>query len=148
MIAVISRVSSADVCVEHKSVGSIGHGLLVLIGVANTDEQSDLDYIVNKTAGLRIFSRDSKMNDDVVKVNGQILLVSQFTLLGDARKGRRPDFAMAAKADKAKRIYEQCEAAFIEKGIDTQTGEFGADMQVSSVGDGPVTILLDSNKRI
>ena len=147
MIAVVSRVNSAHVSVENTSVGRIGAGLLVLLGVAKEDEQSDLDYIVNKTAGLRIFSRDNKMNDDIVKVGGQILLVSQFTLLGDARKGRRPDFAAAAKAEKAKRMYEQCAAAFMQKGIDTQTGEFGEDMQVSSVGDGPVTILLDSNKR-
>ena len=97
--------------------------------------------------GLRIFSRDDKMNDDVTQVGGQILLVSQFTLLGDARKGRRPDFAAAANAAKAKQLYEQCARAFEARGIATQTGEFGADMQVHSVGDGPVTILLDSNKR-
>jgi len=148
MIAVVSRVSSADVAVLGQSVGRIGHGLLVLLGVDGADEQSDLEYIVNKTAGLRIFSRDGKMNDDVIEVGGQILLVSQFTLLGDARKGRRPDFAAAAGADMAKKLYEQCAAAFERKGIGTQTGQFGADMQVSSVGSGPVTILLDSKKRL
>ena len=147
MIAVVSRVRCAKVEVDGKSVGSIGPGLLVLLGVADADEQSDLDYIVSKTAGLRIFTRDDKMNDDVTQVNGQILLVSQFTLLGDARKGRRPDFGAAAKAAKAKQMYEQCALAFEQRGIVTQTGQFGADMQVSSVGDGPVTILLDSNKR-
>lgn len=147
MIAVVSRVKSAWVQVDGKSVGSIGAGLLVLLGVGSADEQSDLDYIVSKTTGLRIFSAEGKMNDDVIKAGGQILLVSQFTLLGDARKGRRPDFSKAAKAEPAKQMYERCAAAFEEKGIDTQTGEFGADMQVQSVGDGPVTILLDSNKR-
>ncbi|MBT3318230.1 MAG: D-tyrosyl-tRNA(Tyr) deacylase [Clostridia bacterium] len=147
MIAVVSRVRCAKVEVDGKSVGSIGPGLLVLLGVADADEQSDLNYIVSKTAGLRIFTRDDKMNDDVTQVNGQILLVSQFTLLGDARKGRRPDFGAAAKAAKAKQLYERCALAFEQMGIVTQTGQFGADMHVSSVGDGPVTILLDSNKR-
>jgi D-tyrosyl-tRNA(Tyr) deacylase len=147
MIAVVSRVKSAKVQVDGKSVGSISAGLLVLLGVAEADEQSDLNYIVSKTAGLRIFCRDDKMNDDVTQAGGQILLASQFTLLGDARKGRRPDFGAAAKAAKAKQLYEQCALAFEQMGIVTQTGEFGADMQVHSIGDGPVTILLDSNKR-
>jgi D-tyrosyl-tRNA(Tyr) deacylase len=147
MIAVVSRVRSAKVEVEGKNVGSIDTGLLVLLGICKEDTQNDLDYIVSKTAGLRIFEVDGKMSDDVIKAGGNILLVSQFTLLGDARKGRRPDFGAAADAIKAKQMYEQCALALREKGIVTQTGEFGADMQVSSVGDGPVTILLDSNKR-
>lgn len=147
MIAVVERVKSAEVTVDGQAVGSISKGLLVLLGVAQEDEQQDLDYIVNKVSGLRIFERDDKMNDSVMDVGGQILVVSQFTLLGDARKGRRPDFMGAAKADKANKIYEQCIAAFRDMGIETQTGQFGADMQVKSIGDGPVTILLDSNKK-
>lgn len=147
MIAVVERVKSAEVTVDGQAVGSIDKGLLVLLGVAKEDEQQDLDYIVNKVSGLRIFERDDKMNDSVIDVGGQILVVSQFTLLGDARKGRRPDFTRAAKADKANKMYEQCIAAFKDIGIDTQTGKFGADMKVKSIGDGPVTILLDSNKK-
>lgn len=147
MIAVVERVKSAEVTVDGQVIGSIEKGLLVLLGVANEDEQPDLNYIVNKVSGLRIFERDDKMNDSVVDVGGQILVVSQFTLLGDARKGRRPDFMGAAKAAKANEMYEQCITAFRDMGIDTQTGQFGADMQVKSIGDGPVTILLDSNKK-
>ena len=147
MIAVVERVLSAGVTVDGEVIGSIGRGLLVLLGVAQTDEESDLDYIAGKIAGLRIFERDDKMNDSVVDIEGQILLVSQFTLLGDARKGKRPDFIAAAKADKAKMMYEQCINKLREQGIDTRTGKFGAHMLVESAGDGPVTILLDSNKR-
>jgi len=147
MIAVVERVSRADVTVEGKTVGSIKEGLLVLLGVQRGDGQSDLDYIVGKTTGLRIFPEDGKMRKSVVDVGGQILLVSQFTLLGDVRKGRRPDFAAAADAHTAKQMYEQCAAAFADMEIHTQTGEFGAYMQVDSTGDGPVTILLDSKKR-
>lgn len=147
MIAVVERVSSAKVFVQGENIGSIEKGLLVLLGVDRKDEQSDLDYIVNKTAGLRIFAADGKMTQSVLDVGGQILVVSQFTLLGDARKGRRPDFMSAAKADKARIMYESCIDAFREKGIITRTGEFGADMQVCPVCDGPVTILLDSKRR-
>jgi D-tyrosyl-tRNA(Tyr) deacylase len=147
MIAVVERVSSASVSVEGEKSGSIGKGLLVLLGVAGTDDEKDLEYIAGKIAGLRIFERDNKMNDSVTDIGGQILLVSQFTLLGDARKGKRPDFIAAAKADKARKLYEQCIIKLRNMGIDTYTGVFGADMKVESVGDGPVTILLDSNKR-
>ncbi len=147
MIAVVERVSSASVSVEGEKTGSIGKGLMVLLGVAGTDDEKDLEYIAGKIAGLRIFERDNKMNDSVTDIGGQILLVSQFTLLGDARKGKRPDFIAAAKADKARKLYEQCIIKLRDMGIDTQTGVFGADMKVESVGDGPVTILLDSNKR-
>ena len=147
MIAVVERVSSARVLVGRKTAGSIGSGLLVLLGVAKTDGRQDIDYIAGKIAGLRIFERENKMNDSVADTKGQILLVSQFTLLGDARKGKRPDFTAAAKADKAEELYEQCVQKLRSMGIDTQTGVFGADMKVESVGDGPVTILLDSNKR-
>lgn len=147
MIAVVERVSRASVTVEERDVGSISHGLLVLLGVEEEDKQSDLDYIVNKTAGLRIFSRDGKMTDSVMDVSGSILLVSQFTLLGDVRRGKRPDFTKAAGADQARAIYQQCIDAFRNMGIPTQTGEFGAHMSVHSCGDGPVTILLDSKRK-
>lgn len=147
MIAVVERVHSANVTVEDEEVGSIGKGLLVLLGVEKDDEQSDLDYIVHKTAGLRIFSSDGKMTLSVTDVGGEIIVVSQFTLLGDARKGRRPDFSNAAGADHARMMYEQCIAAYRDMGITTATGAFGADMRVNVSGDGPVTILLDSRRK-
>lgn len=146
MIAVVERVSSASVTVEEREVGSISHGLLVLLGVERDDTQSDLDYIVNKTAGLRVFSREGKMTDSVTDVSGSILVVSQFTLLGDVRRGKRPDFSKAAGAEQARAMYEQCINTFQNMGIPTQTGEFGAHMNVNSCGDGPVTILLDSKR--
>ncbi len=147
MIAVVERVSRASVTVDGKTVGQIGQGLLVLLGVAQDDTDSDLDYIVRKTANLRIFSVDDKMTSSIKDVGGQVLLVSQFTLLGDARKGNRPDFTGAAQADHAKKIYEACIEALRAQGLDVQTGEFGAHMSVNSCGDGPVTILLDSKRR-
>lgn len=147
MIAVVERVSRASVTVEELEVGSISHGLLVLLGVERDDKQSDLDYIVSKTAGLRVFSRDGKMTDSVIDVSGSILVVSQFTLLGDVRRGKRPDFTKAAGAEQARAMYEQCIDTFRNMGIPTQTGEFGAHMNVNSCGDGPVTILLDSKRK-
>ena len=147
MVAVVERVSRASVTVEEHEVGSISHGLLVLLGVEKDDTHSDLDYIVKKTAGLRIFSRDGKITDSVMDVEGSILLVSQFTLLGDVRRGKRPDFTNAAGAEQARAMYEQCIEAFRKMDIPTQTGEFGAHMSVHSCGDGPVTILLDSKRK-
>lgn len=148
MVAVIERVSSAVVTVQERCTGSIGAGLLVLLGVQKDDGPGDLDYIVNKTAGLRIFSEEGKMTSSVLDTGGQILVVSQFTLLGDARKGKRPDFSGAADAGLARRMYEACIAAFRGMGISTAEGEFGAHMRVDSTGDGPVTILLDSKRRL
>ena len=148
MIAVVERVIGAGVIVNGQEISRIGHGLLVLLGVGEGDTKDDLAYIVRKVSGLRIFSQDGKMSKSVVDTGGELLVVSQFTLLGDARHGNRPDFTQAAKADSAKQMYEQCVAAFRELGIRTQTGEFGAHMVVESQGDGPVTILLDSKKRL
>lgn len=148
MIAVVERVISAGVKVNGQEIARIGQGLLVLLGVGEGDTKDDLAYIVRKTAGLRVFPQDGKMTKSVVDTGGELLVVSQFTLLGDARHGNRPDFTQAAKADIAKQMYEQCVADFRALGIRTQTGEFGAHMVVESEGDGPVTILLDSKKRL
>lgn len=146
MIAVVERVSRARVTVDGKAVGAIEKGLLLLLGVAQDDDQSDLDYIVRKTVNLRIFPENGKMSKSVKDIGGAILVVSQFTLLGDARKGNRPDFGGAAQADHARRLYDTCIEAFRTEGIHTESGEFGAGMNVESCGDGPVTILLDSKR--
>ncbi len=146
MIAVVTRVSEASVTVGTDKVGQIGRGLLVLLGVAQGDGPEDMAYIVRKTAALRIFERDGKMTDSVQDVGGSLLVVSQFTLLGDTRRGNRPDFMKAASPEVALAMYNDCVAAFRETGLTVQTGVFAAHMQVASVNDGPVTILLDSRK--
>lgn len=146
MTAVVQRVSGASVSVDGRETGRIGKGLLLLLGVEKGDTGEDLDYIVRKTIGLRIFDNGGKMDKSVIDISGEILVVSQFTLLGDARKGKRPDFARAAEAAEASDMYEKSVAAFRSVGIITQTGEFGAHMTVESSGDGPVTILLNSKR--
>lgn len=146
MIAVVERVSGAKVTVDGQTVGQIGPGLLVLIGVGQDDGPEDMEYIVRKTAGLRIFENDGKMTLSVKDTGGELLAVSQFTLLGDGRKGNRPDFGRAAAAEKARAMFDGCVDAFRAQGLRTQTGEFGAHMLVQSEGDGPVTILLDSKR--
>lgn len=146
MIAVVERVSKARVTVNEMAVGEIGKGLLILLGVARDDDEGDLDYIVRKTANLRIFPENGKMSASVKDIGGEVLIVSQFTLLGDARKGTRPDFGGAAQAAHARRLYETCIEAFLALGLRTQSGEFGANMNVESCGDGPVTILLNSKR--
>lgn len=146
MTAVVQRVAGASVTADGRETGRIGKGLLVLLGVEKGDTDEDLDYIARKTAGLRIFDNGGKMDKSVADIGGEILVVSQFTLLGDARKGKRPDFTRAAAATQAKDMYERCVAAFRDMGIITKTGEFGADMKVDSSGDGPVTILLNSKR--
>ena len=143
----MERVLSARVTVDGAVAGEIGKGLLVLLGVAQNDDEADLDYIVRKTANLRIFPEKGKMSQSVKNIGASVLIVSQFTLLGDARKGNRPDFGGAAQAAQAMRLYEACIAAFRAEGLQTASGEFGADMKVESCGDGPVTILLDSKRR-
>lgn len=147
MRAVIQRVNNASVEVDGKTVGEIGKGLLVFLGVGDGDTDADLNYIADKTAGLRIFSDgDDKMNLSVTDIDGEILVVSQFTLYGDCRKGRRPNFTSSMEPVTAEKMYEDFIKTIESKGIKTAHGEFGADMQVSISNDGPVTILLDSSK--
>lgn len=147
MRAVIQRVKRASVTVEDRVTGSIGQGFLVLLGVEQGDGEADLAYICSKIAGLRVFTDEAdKMNLALSEVGGAVLLVSQFTLCGDARHGRRPSFAGAAAPDVARAAYEAAVQALRDRGLTVETGEFQADMQVELVNDGPVTILLDSHK--
>ena len=148
MRAVIQRVSQASVVVARETVGAIGQGLMVLLGVAQGDTSKDVVYLADKTAGLRIFEDDDgKMNRSVKDIDGGILVVSQFTLLGDCRKGRRPGFSDAAPPELADTLYEEYVDALRSHGIIIATGVFRADMQVALVNDGPVTIMLDSRKQ-
>ena len=147
MRAVVQRVTVASVSVEGKTVGAIGPGLLVLLGVSREDTEKDGAYLAEKLAGLRIFEdEEEKMNRSVAQVGGSILLVSQFTLYGDVRHGKRPSFTQAAAPDVANRLYEQLADSLRAKGIPVATGQFQAHMEVALVNDGPVTILLDSGK--
>ena len=147
MRAVIQRVSSASVRVDEATTGEIERGLLVLLGVGQGDTLADLDYIFQKTIGLRVFEDDQgKMNLSLQDVGGQLLVVSQFTLFGDVRRGKRPSFGDAAQPKQANELYETFVQRAKENDIHVQTGVFQADMQVSLVNDGPVTILLDSKK--
>jgi D-tyrosyl-tRNA(Tyr) deacylase len=146
MIAVAQRVSAASVTVDAATAGQIGPGLLVLLGVAQGDAPEDAAYIARKLANLRVFERDGKMTQSVRDIGGSILAVSQFTLLGDVRRGNRPDFMRAAAPDDAKALIDGCVEVLREMGLPVQTGVFGAHMEVSSVNDGPVTILLDSKR--
>lgn len=147
MRAVLQRVSRASVTVDREIVGSISKGLLVLLGVCDDDTDADLIYMADKISGLRIFEdADEKMNLSVADVDGEILVVSQFTLFGDCRKGKRPSFASAGKPDYANEMYEKFISYLKEKGFKTEHGIFGADMKVDLLNDGPVTLLLDSKK--
>ena len=147
MRAVVQRVTEASVTVEGKTVGSIGSGLMVLLGVEQEDTEKDGAYLAEKLAGLRIFEDEAeKMNLSVQQVGGSILLVSQFTLLGDVRHGKRPSFTQAAPPREADALYEDLADRLRQKGIPVETGQFQAHMEVSLVNDGPVTILLDSRK--
>lgn len=147
MRAVVQRVTKASVAVEGQSIGAIGPGLVVLLGVEEGDSEKDLGYIADKVPNLRVFEDDvGKMNRSLLDIKGSLLVISQFTLLGDARGGRRPSFITAARPDTAVPLYEQIVARWQSQGIPVETGSFGADMAVSLVNDGPVTILLDSKK--
>ena len=146
MKAVVQRTARAGVSIDGNTVGRIDRGLLVLLGIEPDDGEADIEYMVKKCSGLRIFEDENgKMNLSVQDVGGSILLVSQFTLLGDARKGNRPSFTGAAVPEKAIPIYERA-ISELAKRLPVQTGVFGADMQVELVNDGPVTILLDSKR--
>ncbi len=147
MRAVIQRVKRASVEAEGRLTGGIGLGMLVFLGVERGDIEADLEYICSKIAGLRIFEDDEgKMNLSVQDVGAQALVVSQFTLLGDARHGRRPSFSNAAEPAEGERWYNAAVRRLKDMGIDVQTGVFRASMEVSLVNDGPVTILLDSRR--
>ena len=147
MRAVVQRVSSAKVTVGERVTGEIGRGLLVLLGVEQNDGPADVQYISSKIRDLRIFADDNeKMNLSVLDTKGGVLVVSQFTLSGDARNGRRPSFASAAPPQIARDLYEEVVRELIASGLRVATGEFQAMMQVALVNDGPVTILLDSRK--
>lgn len=147
MRAVVQRVSQASVKVDDKIVGEIGKGLLVLLGVGKEDSIEDLDYLVEKILGLRIFEdEDEKMNLSLIDIGGELLVVSQFTLYGDVRKGKRPSFTGSASPEIAEEMYLNFIKLCVEKGIKTETGIFGANMDVSLINNGPVTILLDSKK--
>lgn len=149
MKAVIQRVTRASVEVEGRRVGAIGAGLLVLLGVAKGDGETDCRFMVEKLRGLRIFADEAgKMNRSLADVGGAVLLVSQFTLLGNTRSGRRPGFEDAAPPDDAKRLYELVSAILKAQGTAVETGVFAAYMQVELVNDGPVTFLLDSRNGI
>lgn len=145
MIAVIQRVAGSEVRVGDETVGRIGHGLLVLLGVSESDEENDADYLADKIAHLRIFEDDDgRMNRSLVDTAGEMLIVSQFTLLGDCRKGRRPSFVHAAGPEKAERLYDHFVYQARLKGISVATGRFQARMAVFLVNDGPVTLILES----
>ena len=147
MRAVVQRVSRSEVTVDGRTTGKINKGLLVLLGVTHGDASKDVDYIVDKTINLRIFEDENdKMNLSLKDIGGEMLAVSQFTLYGDCRKGRRPSFTNAAAPEEADKLYQEFVKKVSEQGINTETGEFGAHMMVDLVNDGPVTILLESNK--
>ena len=147
MRCVVQRCSRASVSVNGETVGQIGRGFMVLCGVAEGDTDVDMEYCRAKIAGLRVFEdADEKMNLSLKDVGGEILLVSQFTLLGDARHGRRPSFSGAAAPDEADKLYEKLVSALRDDGFKVETGRFRTHMMVELVNDGPVTILLDSKK--
>ena len=145
MIAVIQRCSRGKVTVSEKVVGEIDNGLVILLGVQKGDTEKDADFLVNKISGLRIFSDESdKMNLSIKDVDGSALVISQFTLCGDLKKGRRPSFVNAAPPEDGNRLYEFFMAELNQSGVQVQSGEFGARMNVELVNDGPVTFVLNS----
>lgn len=147
MRAVVQKVSSSSVRVDGRTIGEIGKGFNVLVGISCEDTLQDLAYIEEKVAGLRVFAdAEDRMNLSLKEIGGEILLVSQFTLYGDARRGKRPSFIQAAKGEEAKTLFDTLADNLRNRGFRVETGEFGAFMEVSIVNDGPVTILLDSTK--
>ena len=147
MRAVLTRVKSASVAISGQVVGQIGQGFLILLGVGPEDDADHCRYLAEKCLGLRVFEDENgKMNRGLEDVQGQVLVVSQFTLYGNCRKGRRPSFTEAAPPELGKRLYEQFLADCTDLGFPPQHGQFGADMQVASVNDGPVTLILDTQE--
>ncbi len=147
MRAVVQRVNNASVTIDNEVNGKIKKGFLVLLGVCDEDDEADVKYLADKIINLRVFDDEQgKMNLSLSDIKGELLIVSQFTLFGDCRKGRRPSFDKAGKPQKASNLYERFVAYCREIGVITQTGIFGADMTVSLENDGPVTLLLDSKK--
>ena len=148
MIAVLQRASEGKVTVEDRITGEIDSGLVILLGVAQGDTESDADFLADRIAGFRIFNDDQgKMNRSIRDVNGSALIISQFTLAGDWRKGRRPSFTSAAPPEEGERLYEYFCDQLRKLEVPVKTGEFGAMMKVSLINDGPVTFVLDSHKQ-
>ena len=148
MRVVLQRVKRAQVTVEGTVIGKIGTGVVLLVGFMDGDGEAEIEYCTRKITRARIFTDENgKMNQDIQAVGGAILVVSQFTLYADTRRGNRPSFATAEEAGKARRHYEQFVARLQETGIPVATGQFGADMQVELVNDGPVTIIYDTNNK-
>ncbi|MCB2288973.1 D-tyrosyl-tRNA(Tyr) deacylase [Clostridium sp. CS001] len=146
MRAVVQRVKSSKVEVDGKVVSEIGFGLNVLLGICEEDTQEDIKFLVDKILNLRIFEEDEKMNKSLIDVGGELLVVSQFTLYGDCRKGRRPNFMRALGGEQAKELYLEFVKQCVDALGDVKTGDFGEDMQVYIQNDGPVTLLLESKK--
>lgn len=146
MRAVLTRVKSASVTIEGRVAGQIGQGFLILLGITHADTEAQAVKLADKLTGLRIFEdEDGKMNRGLETVDGQILVVSQFTLYGNCKKGRRPDFLAAARPEVAIPLYEKFVQLIKDKGIHVETGEFGAEMLVESVNDGPLTLVVDTD---
>lgn len=149
MKAVIQRVSEASVQVEGNTVGQIRKGLMLLIGIDEQDEKTDADWLIQKILNLRIFGDENeKLNLSIKDISGEILCISQFTLIADYKKGNRPSFIKAAKPDKAIPLFEYFKEEIAKSGLKTESGIFGADMKVSLINDGPVTIVMDSISKI
>ena len=147
MKAVIQRSKAAQVTVDGETVGRIDHGLVLLVGITHEDTEQDAKYVAQKVAGLRIFEdEDGKMNRSVLETGGQVLSVSQFTLYGDCRKGKRPNFMAAARPEQAEPLYNRFNGMLRELGLQVETGRFGAMMDVSLVNDGPVTLIVESRQ--
>lgn len=148
MRIVIQRVSKASVSIDEEVVGQIARGFMVLVGVEEADSQEDVDYLVRKTANMRIFEdEEGKMNISLKDVGGRVLSISQFTLHANTKRGNRPSFVDAARPDHSLPLYEAYNEGLRQEGLTVETGEFGADMQISLINDGPVTIIIDSKDR-
>lgn len=148
MRAVIQRVKSASVAIDEKIVGEINQGFMILLGIHEEDTKEDVDYLVRKIAMMRVFEDEAgKLNLSIDAISGSILSISQFTLYADTKKGNRPSFVKAARPEQAIPLYEAFNDGLRQKGLEVDTGEFGADMQVSLINDGPVTIIMDTRDK-